>query len=200
MIETTSASSASDQDEGLGLIELIVAIVVSTIVLVAVATILGNGWMTQTRVLSTSEATNRGQLIGSSIETAMRNALDFEVRAATVPAATGTELWVHTSFDDERRCQAFRLDNHIAQVKMSTDDLASATWGTWLAEDSTRGWQALVVQSDSTPFFEDVSFLQPTIPTVVYAFDVETDGAPVSIRGEASARTVDGWGSAPCWG
>src|SRR6186713_108319 len=61
-------------DAGLGLIELIVALLVSSVVLIAVATILVNSWLTQQDVTSTTEATTRGQLIGQNIERAMRNA------------------------------------------------------------------------------------------------------------------------------
>ena len=50
----------------------------------------------QNDVLSTSEATNRGQLVSSSVEKAMRNALYLEVEVT----AADRELWVHTSFDD----------------------------------------------------------------------------------------------------
>ena len=64
---------------GLGLIELIVALLVSTIVLIAVATILVNSWLTQQDVTSTTQATTRGQLIGQSIERAMRNAVAFDI-------------------------------------------------------------------------------------------------------------------------
>ena len=67
------------KDAGLSLIELIVSVVVSMIVLAGIATVFVNSWLAQSDVLSTSEATNRGQLVGSAVEKAMRNALYFEV-------------------------------------------------------------------------------------------------------------------------
>ena len=72
--------AAGDQ-AGVTLIELIVGILVSTIVLIGVGTILVNAWLTQNDVLSTSEATNRGQLLSSAVEKAMRNGLYFDVSA-----------------------------------------------------------------------------------------------------------------------
>ena len=60
---------------GITLIELIVGILVSTIVLIGVGSILIGAWLTQSDVLSTSEATNRGQLVSSAVEKAMRNGL-----------------------------------------------------------------------------------------------------------------------------
>jgi Tfp pilus assembly protein PilW len=174
-------------DFGLGLIELLVGILVSTIVLIGVGTILVNSWLTQSDVLSTSEATNRGQLVSSSVEKAMRNALFFDVRPG------GTELVVHTSFTGNRQCQAFHLADDIAEMKTSEIDIDLQAWGTWLEADTDRGWQALVAQSGSTPFFVK------TGETLTYTFDIETDSAPVRFRGEASTRSVGTWGSSPCW-
>ena len=70
---------------------MIVALLVSTVVLIAVATILVNSWLTQQDVTSTTEATNRGQLIGQSIERAMRNAVAFDI------SPDGRMLRVHTT-------------------------------------------------------------------------------------------------------
>ena len=115
----------SRHDEmGLSLIELIVGILVSSIILVAIATVLINSWLTQSDVLSTSEATNRGQVVSSSIERAMRNALYFE--------ASGSELWVRTTFADERHCQAFRIAEGVAEMKSDSTSVAAGAWGRWL--------------------------------------------------------------------
>ena len=176
-------------DDGLGLIELIVAMLVSTIVMIGVGTILINSWLAQKDVLSTSEATNRGQLVSSVIERAMRNAIDFEVRQAGVAQATGTELWVHTSLPGALACQAFLLDDGTARMKFASIDLDLTPWGEWLDDNATRPWQARVKQANGKPFFSHPG--APSGRTVEYAFDVETDLAPVEFRGEASKRYID---------
>ena len=70
-------------DAGLGLIELVVSILVSTLVLIGVGSILVNAWITQGNVTTTNQATSRGQVIASSIERAMRNAVHFDVTGGT---------------------------------------------------------------------------------------------------------------------
>lgn len=175
-----------DDDAGVTLLELIVGILVSTIVLIGVGSVLIGAWLTQSDVLSTSEATNRGQLVSSAVERAMRNGLYFDVSAG------GTVLMVETTLGGTLKCQAFRLDDEIAEMKTASSGLAAAPWGTWLAADSERGWQTLVRQAGSTHFFVR------TDETLTYTFDIETDSAPVQFRGEASVRWTES-GSTSCW-
>ena len=164
---TSETLKPADNDDGLSLIEVIVALLVSTIVLLAIADHLVNSWRTQNDVISTSEATNRGQVVSSSIERAMRNALFFEV------SPDGTQLMVHTSLAAPKTCQAFRLADEVAEIKVAGSNLGSKAWGTWLEADSTRSWQTLVRQSGTTPFFQRNS------ETLTYTFDIETDAAPL---------------------
>jgi hypothetical protein len=177
---------SEDQEAGVTLIELIIGIVVSTIVLIGVGTILINAWLAQNDVLSTSEATNRGQLVSSAIEKAMRNGVHFDVNPG------GTILMVQTTLGGDLACQAFHLEDDVAEMKMTASGLAAAPWGAWLEADSDRSWQALVAQSTSTPFFTK------TDETLTYTFDIETEAAPVRFRGEASVRWVES-GSPTCW-
>ncbi|MFC8683392.1 PilW family protein [Microbacterium ureisolvens] len=180
----------TDGEEGLGLVELIVAIFVSTIVLVAMASILINSWLTQNDVLSTSEATTRGQVISSSIERAVRNALYFDTRAAD------TELWVHTSFDDPasndpRTCQAFGLGGGEATLKSSPANLNAASWGTWI-DDADQSWVVRVEQSGTTPIFVQSG------RTLTYTFEIKTDSAPVHFQGEVTMRAPTMGAMSPC--
>lgn len=173
-------------EAGITLIELIVGILVSTIVLIGVGSILIGAWLTQSDVLSTSEATNRGQLVSSAVEKAMRNGKYFDV------ASGGTILMVETTFPGTSKCQAFRLEDEVAEIKTAASGLTAAVWGTWLAENDDRGWQALVRQAGSTPFFSKSGL------TLTYVFDIETESAPVQFRGEASTRWEE-IGSPSCW-
>jgi hypothetical protein len=170
-------------EAGLSLIELIVAMLVSTIVVIASATILVNSWLTQQDVTTTTEATTRGQLMGSTIERAMRNAKDFVVAPADDEA---TELRVWTSLGGASTCQAFQLATGEARITMSAGALADvSTWGQW--EDG-------VSKQGSTPFF------QRTGNTVTYSFTLTTESAPVAISGQAKMRTIHDPGeTSPCW-
>ncbi|WP_314502648.1 prepilin-type N-terminal cleavage/methylation domain-containing protein [uncultured Microbacterium sp.] len=185
-VKVEDDSGGTRDDSGVTLIELIVGILVSTVVLMGVSSILIGAWLTQSDVISTSEATNRGQLVSSAVEKAMRNGLYFDVSAG------GTVLMIETTLNGQLKCQAFRLDEEVAQLKTAESGLPSAPWGTWLAEDADRGWQALVGQSGSTSFFV------ATGETLTYTFDIETESAPVQFRGEASLRWVES-GSPSCW-
>jgi len=182
---------ASDpSDEGLGLIELIVAILVSTIVLAGIAAVLVNSWLTQNDVLSTSEATNRGQLISAAIERAVRNAEWFE------PDFTGTQLAVHTTFDtpaanDPRTCQAFNLGSGDAEMKSAPKDLDLVDWGTWI-DDSMQAWDVEVKPSGSTPIFSQNG------RTLVYMFEIDTESAPVRFQGEVTMRAPSMTAKSPC--
>jgi prepilin-type N-terminal cleavage/methylation domain-containing protein len=183
-------TSDSANDRGLSLIELIVAILVATIVLAGVATVLINSWFTQNDVLSTSEATNRGQLISASIERAVRNAEWFE------PNFAGTELLVHTTFNDPalndpRTCQAFSLGSGKAKMKNAPKDLDSVDWGTWI-DDSAQAWDVEVAQSGSTPIFVQNG------RTLVYTFQLDTESAPVRFQGEVTMRAPSMTAQSPC--
>jgi Tfp pilus assembly protein PilW len=170
----------STPDAGLSLIELIVYILVASIVVIASGAILVNSWTTQRNVTTVTEATTRGQAMGSTIERAMRNALDFEV------AAGGTELRVRTSLPGKLACQGFNLTT--GQSRLSTRSSAlpvsAASW---------TPWQQGVVQNGTTPFFALIG------DTVTYTFRIQTNSAPVRISGQASPRSTATGVSAPCW-
>lgn len=170
-------------DSGLSLIELLIALLVSVIVVVAAATILVNSWLTQEDVTSTTEATTRGQVMGSAIERAMRNAKDFTVSPSD---ADGTELRVWTSLGGDLTCQAFQLATGEARIVTRSGTLPAVTsWG---------NWQVGVGKQGATPYF------QRSGSTVTYSFELATDSAPVPISGQAKMRTIHDPGEvSPCW-
>lgn len=166
-------------DSGVSLIELLVYMFLTTIILGATTLILINSLTTQKAVTSVTEATNRGQTMGTTIERAMRNALAFDLNV------DGTELRVRTSFAGNRACQAFSLTDGQARMYMSSSALpASTSWGDWEQGISRDG---------TTPYFSDSG------STVTYTFKIQTDSAPVRIAGEASTRSVATGVTAPCW-
>lgn len=169
-------------DEGLSLVELVVALLISTILLVGVATVLVNALVAQADVTSTSQATTRGQLISSTVEQAMRNARDFKV-----DGVNGGELWVWTSLGGGRECQGFLLGDGVARMAVGSGALA--------APSSWSDWEQDVAQSTSPTrdFFTD------TGDSVNYAFDILTDAASVRFEGTAGSRFSATGGANPCW-
>lgn len=169
-----------DRDAGVSLIELIVYVMLISIVLGTTTMILVNSWRTQSDVTSVTDATNRGQAMGSTIERAIRNGLAFEIDP------TGTELRVRTSLAGDLACQAFLLTNGQARIALSASALpaSSAAW---------TDWEQGIQQDDTSPYFAESG------QVVTYSFEIRTDSAPVRIAGEASTRSTPTGVSAPCW-
>ena len=181
-------------DSGLGLIELIVVIVIVGIIFSAIGTILANSWLAQQSVVTVTEATNRGQVIGSSIERAARNAVDARVtNDADVAVATGTSgtvLWVRTSLPGSLRCQGFRISGEQLQIASSNTALAASSgWSKWKPQVTFEG--------TGNPFTVDMS------DKATYTFSIRTDGAPVDFDGTVAIRSdplsAADKGTNPCW-
>ncbi len=168
-------------ETGLGLIELIVAIVVSGIVLIVIGTMLANSWSAQQKVLGVTAATNRGQVVSSAIERAVRNSLDMRITdAADTPLAAGGNgavLWVRTSLGGDERCQGFRfVDGGVQAAATSAAKLpASISWSKWSPPFTTT--------ASSAPFSLIAS------RELKYAFKVETGVAPVDFAGTIAVRS-----------
>ena len=176
------AHSDEDTSAGLSLIELIIYVLLASVLLGAMATILINSWSTQKDVQTTNEATTRGQLIGQSIERAMRNAQAFEV------STDGTLLRIDSRLDGARRCQGFWVTGGAAYMTTSASALPAAITTDW-----PEAWQMGVVQNGTTRFFEQDGL------AVIYTFDITTESAPVRFQGEAAMRTPATGGTTPCW-
>jgi Tfp pilus assembly protein PilW len=171
--------SVRRDEDGVSLIELIVYVLISSMLLLATTAILVNSWTTQRNVTAVSEATNRGQVMTSTIERAMRNAIAFDV------SVDGTTLLVHTSLTGTLACQGFALTIGESRMSFSSSTLgASSTWPVW---------QPGIAQRGSTSFFAE------TGTTVAYAFDITTTAASVRFAGQAAARSAATGVSAPCW-
>lgn len=182
-----------DNDGGLTLIELIVAIVVSGIVIVTIGTIFINSWRTQEQVVSTTEATNRGQVVASMIERAMRNALFFEVSEGGTVGATGNVLRVRTSLTGTLRCQAFQLTEG-ASPAFGTMHLATGELGL----SAFSPWKTGIAKQGTTAYFEDTVGIGKR--SLTYTFQIETDASPVSFTGDIAPRSGDDTkGKDGCW-
>lgn len=172
-----------DRDAGLGLIELIVAIVVSGIVLAGIATIFARSWITQEQVMSVSEATNRGQVVGAAIERAVRNGLYVQI------SDSGNSLRVSTSLPGSLKCQGFRA------TSTGTAPLQFSTSATTLTDSSTwPQWQSGIVAQAGTPYFDS-----PTPGVVRYRFQLQTESAPVRFSGTVVPRSLQEGDNDSCW-
>jgi len=178
--------STGGGDEGIGLIELIVAIVISGLFLVVVGTMFVNAWMAQEQVVSTTKATNAGQLTGSAIERALRNALFYEISDGD------RVLRVRTSLDGDLRCQGFRFTDGPAPafgtVQSSRD--ADALPSDELAWPAQSG----ISREGTTPFLA-----RSEEGTLSYSFQVAAGATPVRIFGDVTPRTPQAGGSDGCW-
>ncbi|WP_344784885.1 hypothetical protein [Microbacterium kribbense] len=166
-------------DEGITLVELIIAMLVGVIVSGLTVLILVNTWGTQKDVVSESLATTRGQLVASTLERSMRNALAFDV------SADGTTLRVRTSLNDNLVCQGFAISAAAGAQFIQTSSTLPAA-GTWPV------WQSDVAVHGSAPF------ITRTLNGVAYNFDLTTDGARVHFAGTTTGRNLTGV-TAPCW-
>jgi prepilin-type N-terminal cleavage/methylation domain-containing protein len=171
-------------DDGLSLIELIVAVVVSGIVTVAIATIFVNSWNAQKDVLSVSEATNRGQLVGSSIEKAVRNAV-------YVNAPDSETLLVRTSLDVG--CFGFHIGEAVNDDGDAITTIRTTAGGAPLP--ATGDWS---VWKPEIELKASASSLTKVGTTVEYVLVIETDAAPVVIQGEVTQRSVPDSGGPSC--
>lgn len=168
-------------DEGFSLVELIIYIFLTALISVVIGTILINTWTTQSNVSTVTQATDRGQLVSSTVERAMRNAVEFAVTDG------GTTLMVRTTLPGSQACQGFRLTGGpgTALMKIASNGLGTPSgWPTW---------QSGIVQQGTTPFFAD------TGASLAYAFNIQTKSAPVQFKGQVSVRNPSPLGSSPCW-
>jgi Tfp pilus assembly protein PilE len=172
-----------DRDAGIGLIELIVAIVISGLILAGIATILARSWLTQESVTSVTQATTRGQLVSAAIERAVRNALYIQV------SDSGRLLQVSTSLSGNLKCQGFRLSGDSGgSARFATDSTSLDAWSTWPI------WEEGISVQGTAPFFDD-----SVAGVISYSFQIATESAPVKFSGDVLPRSIQEGDNDSCW-
>jgi Tfp pilus assembly protein PilE len=178
-------SSIASDESGLTLIELIVVVVLTGILSGVVVMILVNSWTTQKDVTTTSEATNEGQVLASSIERSVRN--------ADAIAVTGDVLQVRSRIDGAETCWAFRFQpaDGTPTVAPLVDDAAHMASGT-----APLSWGGAWIAEKATPI--GASYFTLDAGTLTYGFQLATDSAPVVFQGEITIRNDHTEGGSPC--
>ncbi len=162
-----------------------------------IASIFANSWIAQSDVLTTTQATNRGQLMGQSIEKSARNA--DAIRITSDGRYVGFRVRTSSGYS----CAAY-----LIQSASPADSLVSTTASPLLLPTATgwpQPWLSKNVQPKAgNPYFAVSS---TSTPVVTYLFQIRTNAAPVTISGQASARgqgilvSTDSspQGASPCW-
>jgi type II secretory pathway pseudopilin PulG len=176
-------------DVGVTLIEVIIYVILVSILSGVITMILVNSWRTQEDVVSVTDATNKGQVMSSAIERAVRNGLDYEITNG------GNTLKVRTSLGGSLACQGFHLvDGQSARFSSSNGLLAAdpGSWAEWVAPVESE-----VLSDDSVvPFFREPVGVTNTVG---FTFLLPTESAPVRFDGEVATRSDPTGGSSPCW-
>jgi type II secretory pathway pseudopilin PulG len=186
---TPRTNSQHGPEGGVTLIELIVYVTLVALLSGVMTMILVNTWRTQEDVVTLTDATNKGQVMSSAIERAVRNGLEYDI------ANGGNTLRVRTSLTGSLACQGFHLvDGQPARFTTSSGALAADPdqWPEWVTAVDAEVLSGGVV----VPFF--------TLPvgassTVGFTFLIPTESAPVRFDGEVATRSVPTGGSSPCW-
>jgi len=185
-----NAHGDARDDDGLSLVELIFYVVILGLITTGIAVVFFNTWKAQAGVSDQVDATERGQLVSSQIEKAMRSAVAYKITDPTLTASgsTGSTLVVATAMTGSNACMAFSLGGGTAQLATTSGGAVSpAPWPTWQTGITAHKTSA----GTSVPFFALVG------TDVSYSFDVTTAHGPaVHFEGTAYLRNPT-WGIRP---
>lgn len=180
----------SADDEGFSLVELIFYVVILGLITTGIAVVFFNTWKAQASVSDQVDATERGQLVASQMEKAMRNAVAYEITDPTLASSlsSGSTLVVATAMSGSNACMAFNLTGGTAQLTTTSGArVAAAPWPTWQSGITQHKNSGGVL----VPFFTQVG------SDVAYSFDVTSANGPtVHFEGTAYLRNPS-WGTLP---
>jgi prepilin-type N-terminal cleavage/methylation domain-containing protein len=184
-----NARARGGTDDGVTLVELIVAIAVGALFAGLLASLFASGVASQTQSRDRDVATGKAQVVTDSLQASIRNADAVRVDGNTLRArvATGTTGW-------ECRGWALTAQGSIvyahAPAALGTVD---ATWTPLVGQAGAHGDDASVsVQGGGEPF-------TLTGAQLTYRFTVTAGSASVPIAGSATAQAKTDGAVNPCW-
>lgn len=185
------------EDDGLSLIELIFYVVILGLITTGIAVVFFNTWKAQASISDQVDATERGQLVSSQIEKAMRNAVAYKITdpSLALSLTSGSTLVVATSMTGTNACMAFNLNGGTAQLTTTSGGaVGPAPWPTWQSGINAHPTSA----GTPLPFFSQAG------SDVAYSFDVTSANGPaVHFEGTVYLRntggTLPGGGSQRCF-
>jgi len=131
-------------DDGLSLVELVFYVVILGLITTGIAVVFFHTWKAQASVSDQVDATERGQLVSSQIEKALRSAVAYEITdpSLTASGSTGSTLVVATAMTGSNACMAFGLGGGTAQLTTTSGGAVTpAPWPTWRpGEDRGPRW------------------------------------------------------------
>lgn len=173
-------------DGGFSLVELIFYVVILGLITTGIAVVFFNTWKAQASVSDQVDAAERGQLVASQIEKAMRNAVAYEITDPTLATSlsSGPTLVVATAMSGSNACMAFNLNGGSAQLTTTSGArVAAAPWPTWQSGITQHKNAGGVL----VPFFTQVGS-----DVVAYSFDAtSTNGPNVHFEGTVYLRNPD---------
>lgn len=186
-----------EDDDGMTLVELIVAITVGAAMLALIAVTFVNGVSAQRDGLARDAATGASNVVATSLSVSIRNASDIRVSDA------GKRLdAVYVAPDGGLECRAWELVTSSATSSLAYR--ASKT-GALPAADST--WGVLASGVKGTPD-EAVIFTDLGDRSVQLSMEITTDGVAIAVSDgitaqatadAASVATAVTEGRLPCW-
>ncbi|MGN7862025.1 PilW family protein [Microbacterium sp. 22303] len=177
-------------DDGFSLVELIFFVLILGLITTGIAVLFFNTWKAQASVSDQVDATERGQLVASQIERAMRDGIAFSV-------SSGSTLMVATS-STSNVCVGFTFVDGNATPPGAAN--LAITSGASLSAASWSTWQSGIVAhplggGGFDPFF---SLVGPN--RIRYSFDVKSvNGPTVHFEGTGYLRSASG-PTDPNWG
>ncbi|MGO4104375.1 PilW family protein [Leifsonia sp. YAF41] len=174
--------SERENARGFTLIELIVYVALLGVVLVIVSALLLNSLRTQSTVLSASEATNNGQLVLTSVDTAVRNGSGVEV------SDTGKLLIARTVSGGTWVCRAWYYSSTDGGTVYTTTKTSRAAINTATA---TSTWTLLASRAGSglPAIFGPVTATAPSGEAVTVSLNLDIKGqAPVTLTTTTAPR------------
>ena len=181
-------------DEGMSLVELIVAVAVSAVMLSLIAVIFGQGLNTQQQQAARSAATNQLNAVSVYINESMRNA----VEARTAEGDTRLDLKVLNTSGTAFECRSWKIDDEKLWYSGGVGPRGA------LQMTPPTDWAVLAspivnTPGDATTPSEPSSFTGGAGRNVSYLLNISDGDVSVTIHDGGYPGAKTSLGGATCW-